>query len=324
MAATWITGADGFAGGWLRGHLEARNRPWAAFVGPNSGRPLPKSAATTYLDLAEAAKLLAGQAVADFDALPEPDGLIHLAAIASPVVCDAHPELAHAVNVTGPQRLYQAILERWPKCPIVHVSTGHVYKPSPDPLREDQPLEPVNVYGRTKLAGEAMALELRALGHAITVVRPFNHAGAGQQPLFALPSFALRLAKIEQQGGGPLQVGWLGGVRDFLHARDVTAGYLDLLDRAGQIDLVNYCSGQGVVIGDLLDGLIERFDTDIALEQQDSRLRGDSEADQLVGDTTRLHALLGKVPSLNLAALLDELAMDARQRVATGENLDLA
>jgi GDP-4-dehydro-6-deoxy-D-mannose reductase len=324
MTATWITGADGFAGSWLRGELQARGRAWAALVGPDPIGALPSHALCTKLDLAEAAKLPAGQAVADFDALPEPDGLIHLAAIASPVVCEAHPELAHAVNVTGPMRLYQSVLERWPKCPIVHVSTGHVYKPSPEPLREDQPLEPVNVYGRTKLAGEAMALELGGQGHAITVVRPFNHAGAGQQPLFALPSFALRLAKIESQGGGTLQVGWLGGVRDFLHARDVTAGYLELLDRAGQINLVNFCSGQGVVVGDLLDGLIKRFDTDIVLEQHVSRLRGDTEADQLVGDTTRLRTLLGKVPQLDLAALLDELVADARTRVTAGENLDLA
>ena len=324
MSAIWITGADGFAGTWLRRLLESQGQQWAAFCSPGRESQLPIGSSFTTMNLAEAARIPSGEAVADFDALPEPSGLIHLAAISSPPVCEAHPSLAQAVNVAGPQRFYESVLKLWPDCTIVQVSSGHVYKPANHPLREDEILEPVNVYGRTKLDGEAMAQALSKKGHRVTVVRPFNHTGAGQLPIFALPSFAMRLAQLEADGGGELPVGWLGGVRDFLHVKQVAQGYLDILSSAGQADLVNLCSGQGQVVGDLLDGLLQRFEGKICLKQDQTRLRGGADADQLIGDTTRLRALLGYVPELDVDSLLDELVADSRSRILAGEDLSSA
>ncbi|MDP7062890.1 MAG: NAD-dependent epimerase/dehydratase family protein [Planctomycetota bacterium] len=323
MKSIWLTGADGFVGSWLRGELNGAQSPWAALGLPETEAGLDGGVFTP-LDLAAAAGRDVGEAVAALKDLPEPSGLIHLAALSSPPACEANPELAQAINVDGPARFYEQLLELWPQCPIVHVSSGHVYRPAAEPLREDEPLEPVNVYGRTKLEGEAMAHGFRDRGARLTVVRPFNHTGAGQLPNFALPSFAMRLAKLEQAGGGELEVGWLGGVRDFLHVRSVISTYLSLLPKAGEVDLVNVCSGVGHVIGDLLDGLVSRFEGDIRIVQAEGRLRGAADADRLVGDTTRLAKLLGAAPVLDLDGLLDELAVDARARLASGEDLSQA
>ena len=317
MAKIWITGADGFVGAWLRKAIEQRGDSWLAFASPGREHLLPEGCDYVNLDLA-------AEQTADLSELPEPDGLIHLAAISSPPVCEANPELAQAVNVEGPRKLYEAIFERWPNCPIVHVSSGHVYKPAAYDLSEDELLEPVNVYGRTKLDGETMAREFQAAGRKVTVVRPFNHTGAGQLPMFALPSFAMRLAKLEAEGGGELQVGWLGGVRDFLHVADVVQAYLSILDCAGEVALVNVCSGKGQVIGELLDGLLSRFDDSVKLVSDASRMRGDADANRLVGDTTRLEKLLGRALQIDVSFLLDELVFDARARIAAGEDASQA
>ncbi|MBC8371846.1 MAG: NAD(P)-dependent oxidoreductase [Planctomycetes bacterium] len=314
MATIYVTGADGFVGGWLRKAIEKRGDSWVAFVSPGRESLLPDDCDFVCLDLAD-------NQTADLSSLPAPDGLIHLAAISSPPVCEANPELAQAVNVEGPRKLYQAIFDKWPECPIVHVSSGHVYKPSMHDLSEDEELVPVNVYGRTKLDGEAMAREFQSKGHKITVVRPFNHTGAGQLPMFALPSFAMRLAKLEADGGGELAVGWLGGVRDFLHVADVVDTYLAVLAHAGEVDLVNVCSGKGQVIGELLDGLLEHFDDSVKVVSDESRMRGDADANRLVGDTSRLEKLVGVAPQIDVNFLLNELASDARARVAAGESL---
>jgi GDP-4-dehydro-6-deoxy-D-mannose reductase len=314
MAKIWITGADGFVGAWLRKAIEQRGDSWLAFASPGREHLLPEGCDYVNLDLA-------AEQTADLSELPAPDGLIHLAAISSPPVCEANPDLAQAVNVEGPRKLYEAIFERWPNCPIVHVSSGHVYKPAAHDLSESELLEPVNVYGRTKLDGETMARGFQAAGHKVTVVRPFNHTGAGQLPMFALPSFAMRLAKLEAEGGGELQVGWLGGVRDFLHVADVTQAYLSILDCAGEVDLVNVCSGEGQIIGDLLDGLLTHFDDSVKVVTEESRMRGDADANRLVGDTSRLERLLGTAPKIDLNFLLNELVRDARARVAAGESL---
>ncbi|MHC4822520.1 MAG: NAD-dependent epimerase/dehydratase family protein [Planctomycetota bacterium] len=322
MSSIWLTGADGFVGGWLRGALEERGKMWTALgVVPLEDSP---AGSFRHLDLAQWAKQPSADSMAAWDELPEPQGMIHLAALSSPPACEANPELAQAINVDGPRRMYREFLRRWPDCPIVHVSSGHVYRPSAEPLSEEQQLEPINVYGATKLDGEAMALELRDQGHRITVVRPFNHTGPGQLPVFALPSFAMRLAALESEGGGTLSVGRLDAVRDFLHVRDVVRVYLDLLDHAGKVDLVNICSGSGVVIADLLDCLVQRFQGDIHIETEEARLRGDADASVLVGSNRRLHDLIGYAPALDVDGLLDELAADARARVAAGENLETA
>jgi GDP-4-dehydro-6-deoxy-D-mannose reductase len=323
MTSVWLTGADGFVGSWLRRELNAEPQGWAALGLPETEGSLGGGTFAP-LDLAAAASCAAGEAVAKLKDLPEPSGLIHLAALSSPPACEANPELAQAINVDGPARFYEQLLELWPQCPIVHVSSGHVYRPSAEALREDEALEPVNVYGRTKLDGEAMAQAFRDRGARVTVVRPFNHTGAGQLPNFALPSFAMRLAKLEQAGGGELPVGWLGGVRDFLHVRSVIQTYLSLLPKAGEVDLVNVCSGVGHSIGDLLNGLLTRFEGDIRVVQAEDRMRGSADADRLVGDTTRLAKLLGAAPVLDLDGLLNELATDARTRLASGEDLSQA
>lgn len=323
MTSVWLTGADGFVGSWLRRELNAEQQAWAA-LGLAETEGSLDGGTFAPLDLAAAASCAAGEAVARLQDLPEPSGLIHLAALSSPPACEANPELAQAINVDGPARFYGQLLELWPQCPIVHVSSGHVYRPAAEPLREDEPLEPVNVYGRTKLDGEAMAQAFRDRGARVTVVRPFNHTGAGQLPNFALPSFAMRLAKLEQAGGGELPVGWLGGVRDFLHVRNVIQAYLSLMPKAGEVDLVNVCSGIGHSIGDLLNGLLARFEGDIRVVQAEDRMRGSADADRLVGDTTRLARLLGAAPVLDLDGLLDELADDARARLASGEDLSQA
>lgn len=314
MATIYVTGADGFAGGWLRKAIEQRGDSWAAFVSPGRESLLPEECDFVSLDLAD-------EQTADLSSLPAPDGLIHLAAISSPPVCEANPELAQAVNVDGPRKLYQAIFDKWPDCPIVHVSSGHVYKPAAHDLSEDEELIPINVYGRTKLDGEAMVHEFQEDGHKITVVRPFNHTGAGQLPMFALPSFAMRLAKLEADGGGELKVGWLGGVRDFLHVAEVVDTYLAVLAHAGEVDLVNVCSGKGQVIGALLDGLLARFNDNVIVVADESRMRGDADADRMVGDTSRLEKLLGAAPQIDVNFLLNELVSDARARVAAGESL---
>ncbi len=51
--------------------------------------------------------------------------------------------------------------------PLVHISTDYVFEGSgPRPWREDDPVAPQNVYGRTKLAGEA-AVRARLAEHLI-------------------------------------------------------------------------------------------------------------------------------------------------------------
>ncbi|TAH38505.1 MAG: NAD-dependent epimerase/dehydratase family protein [Planctomycetota bacterium] len=307
----WVTGASGFVGTQLLRRL--RRDGVAALALARDPRRLPAHWAAVAWDLEGRAP--------DVASLPRPSGLLHLAALAHVPECERDPQRARAVNVAGPARLYEAVLERWPQTPVLHVSSAYVYRPQPAPVREEDAVEPASVYGVTKLEGEALALGLRDRGHRVSVLRPFNHSGAGQDARYVLPSFALRLAALERRGGGTLEVGNLHSVRDFLHVSQVAQAYLDLLPRAGEFEILNVCSGTGQRVGDLLDGLQARLHVPVSVRVDGSRLRGAADAERLVGDPSRLQAALGRSLRLDREALLDELIEDARRRVAAGESV---
>ncbi len=96
----------------------------------------------------------------DIDSLLQPQSLtilVHAAALSSPRVCQANPETARALNV--PTKFLDALLQKV-SASIVALSTDQVYdgkQISGSCYKEDEKegLQPVNVYGQTKLELEA-------------------------------------------------------------------------------------------------------------------------------------------------------------------------
>lgn len=106
------------------------------------------------------------------------DLVVHCAAaVGDPAPGSRAEALMHAVNVTGTERLLRAAGTR----PVVWVSSASVYDPRPDRslVTEDHPRAGhLNAYGRTKAAGEALALAAGAV-----VLRPRAVYGPGDTQL---------------------------------------------------------------------------------------------------------------------------------------------
>ncbi len=80
---------------------------------------------------------------------------------------ESEPELAYAVNAIAPGRLAEAAARAG--IPIIHVSTDYVFAADGQgPWREDAPLGPVSIYGRTKADGENA---VRAVGGSHAIIR---------------------------------------------------------------------------------------------------------------------------------------------------------
>jgi len=98
------------------------------------------------------------EAIANKLARCEFDVLLNPAGMTSPDVCETQPESAHLANVTGPQVLAECCHERGAR--LIHFSTDYVFSGEPlDLWSEDDPTEPVNLYGRTKREGELAVLQ---------------------------------------------------------------------------------------------------------------------------------------------------------------------
>lgn len=112
---------------------------------------------------------------------PDLDGadlVVHCAAtVGDPVPGSPAEATMRAVNVDGTARLLEAAAGR----PVVWVSSASVYAPGPGRARitEDHPVRgQLNAYGRTKAAGEALALAAGAV-----VLRPRAVYGPGDPHL---------------------------------------------------------------------------------------------------------------------------------------------
>jgi GDP-4-dehydro-6-deoxy-D-mannose reductase len=136
------------------------------------------------------------------------------------------------------------------------------------------------------------------------VARAFSHTGPGQEPRFAVPSFARQLARIERGQEAPeLHVGNLDARRDLLDVRDVVRAYRLLMLRAQPGETFNIALGRPVSMFSVLEQLRTLCSVPTAVRVDPARLRS-SDIACSTGDSSRLHALTGWQPHFSLETTL--------------------
>ena len=132
-----------------------------------------------------------------------PDLVVNAAAYTAVDKAESEPALAHTINADAPAALAQALAE-WGGL-LVHYSTDYVFDGSGDqPRDEDAPPAPLNVYGRTKLAGED-AIRASACRHLI-LRTSWVHAARGDNFARAMLRLAAdrdSLRVVDDQVGAP-------------------------------------------------------------------------------------------------------------------------
>lgn len=151
----------------------------------------------------DAADLADPDACADAIAGHAPDLVINAAAYTAVDRAETEQALAHAVNAQAPAAMARAAAARG--IPFLHVSTDYVFDGSGTaPRRETDPVAPLNVYGRTKLAGEDA---VRAAGGAHAILRTswvFSAHGTNfVKTMLRLSESRDVLDVVEDQIGGP-------------------------------------------------------------------------------------------------------------------------
>ena len=84
----------------------------------------------------------------------KPDIIIHLAAMTDVDGCEKNPETAFEINVGATENLLKNFNGKF-----IYVSTDYVFDGEEGPYYEDDKVNPVSVYGRTKLYGENLVQE---------------------------------------------------------------------------------------------------------------------------------------------------------------------
>jgi nucleoside-diphosphate-sugar epimerase len=270
-----ITGASGFVGSFLVGHFIRRGR----VLGITRTAPGLGSARCSFLQADITTGIPAAPGFAG-------SAMIHTAAVMNGV--DA--ATFYKVNVDGTRTaLDWAVRHRVSH--FVLFSSGGVYGYGAGRSSENDPVNPVGEYGRSKRRAEEVAEQYhRRYGLPVTVVRLFFPFGPGQtRGIFPTITDAIREGK-------PLTIHEGGAPRiNPVHRADIATAVERLLELPAGFRVFNLCGDEEVSFLDLVRQAEERQGRPAVLE-----FSRESPGD-LLGDNARLKSL-GWTPALRASA----------------------
>ena len=220
-----------------------------------------------------------------------PQQIYHLAGVTAVDVSWANPRRTYEINIFGAWNLFDAAMSLPAPPRILNISTSQVYAPATEILTEESALQPANPYAASKAMAELLVPQYRdfAAGGIITA-RPFNHTGPGQPPNFVLPAIAKQFAEMELGFRPPkLHLGNITVGRDFTDVRDVVRAYAMLLEKGRTSEVYNVCSGEAVLLSDVIKIFEEISGIEITTEIDPDKVRP-REVAEIYGDPRKLQA----------------------------------
>jgi len=225
----------------------------------------------------------------------QPTHVLHLAGLARADVAARSPMVAVAANLDATARLLDACARQPGFQRLVFVSSSMVYGHFDTPVAtETHPCRPIDPYGATKLACEALVWSwARRTPFEAVVVRPSVVYGPGD--------FNGRVTQLfldNALAGKPLVL-FAGGIErlDFTYVTDAAAGMAACLEQpaaAGQT--FNLSSGDGRSLRELAEvvaAYVPGVTLDVRPEASDRPRRG-------ALDITRARELLGYAPTVSI------------------------
>lgn len=158
------------------------------------------------------------------------------------------PQAFYETNVQGTVNVLEFCRRSGASLTLV---SSYVYgSPQKLPIAEDHPLQAFNPYSHTKiLAEECAAFYAQKMGVRVTVVRPFNLYGPGQDSRFLIPTL---LNQALDPAAETIEVADERPRRDYIHLDDVVSLML-LLGESGGDGAYNAGSGSSASIRDLVE-----------------------------------------------------------------------
>lgn len=248
--------------------------------------------------------------------LPRVDAVMHFAAHAYVGESVENPRKYFRNNCTDALILLNSCVDAGVRH-FVFSSTCAVYGiPERVPITEQNPREPVNPYGASKLFFEnALEAYSRAYGLRSARLRYFNAAGADESgetgELHDPETHLIPLALLASTADGPeLQV--FGSdyptpdgtcLRDYIHVTDLADAHvraLQHLEQGGDSLALNLGTGRGHSVLEVIDAA-EEATGQLVRRKIGPRRPGDPPI--LVADASKAHKLLGWAPQRDLAAI---------------------
>ena len=290
-----VTGSEGFTGKYVCEALRASGWDvWGAGLGAKFHKH-------QYLQI----DLLKPDSLAIINDTVNPDAVIHLAA--SSFIAANNSTAFYQVNLIGTKNLLDILSQaRTPPRNTILASSASVYgEHASGAIEEEYLTQPTNHYGVSKLAMEHLASTYQS-ALDITITRPFNYTGVGQEERFLIP----KIVKHFQLEKKSIELGNIAVSRDFSDVRDVAAVYAKLATEKPVEGPVNLCSGVSTSLQSVISAMKRISGLDIQIEVNTALLR-DGDVLMMRGDRTKLGRLV-KVQTRSLEETLAWMYYEAR------------
>lgn len=167
------------------------------------------------------------------------DAIIHLANLSFVPASYEQPKKFYESN-------YLSTLNMLELCRINNAKmiffSSYVYgHPQYQPIDENHPIQAFNPYAQTKVICESLCEGYnRDFNVPVTIFRPFNIYGKGQNPDFLLPTI------IQQAKNGSIEIKDDRPKRDYIHVRDIVKAVYSAIESDDNTTLQTYNLGTGI------------------------------------------------------------------------------
>jgi UDP-glucose 4-epimerase len=226
-----------------------------------------------------------------------PNYIIHLAAIHFIPYCNQHPFLSSNINIKGTINILNIAKDLKSLEKVFFSSTAAVYPIYDQALTEDHPVEPSDIYGLSKLAGEHLFSEFHHKTKVPTIIcRFFNAFGPNETNPHLIPEIQGQI----NSGIRTIKLGNTTPKRDFIHTSDMARAVKLLLDNFNQgIDVFNLGQGIEYSVNEIVAAFERQLGEKITIETDPQKVRKVDRL-HLLADITKLKNFVGWAPKITI------------------------
>lgn len=202
----------------------------------------------------------------NWDKLGTVDIIFHQAALTDTTVSDQKRMMYN--NVEGFRKIAEFAVRKQIK--LVYASSAAVYGNEPAPQREQGPLNPLNIYGYSKLVGDQIAEQLMKSSKSLIVgLRYFNVFGTGEAHKRNYASMIYQLSRQMKAGQRPRIFHDGEQSRDHVYVKDIVEANLRAAE-AKDSGVVNVGTGKATTFNRLIEIMNEVLGTRLAPDYFDN------------------------------------------------------
>lgn len=228
------------------------------------------------------------------------DVVVHLANLSFVPASFADPKLFYETNYITTLNMLE--LCRVNNARMIYFSSYMYGSPDYQPIDENHPKKAYNPYAQTKLICESLCEGYnRDFQVPVTIFRPFNIYGKGQNPDFLIPTI------VSQAKTGRIVIKDDRPKRDYIHVTDIVSAVIKAISQpqTTEMQVFNLGSGISYSVKEVIDMVCGFFENKI--EYSCTNETRQNEVMDTIADISKIKKELGWEPQVSLEEGIREL-----------------